>query len=251
MDPFEEFEFKPLTEGLGFQNNKKTASPVPAPLERGLPKRDLDFLEVEEPSQSPFTQPLPRPRTPPSTPQQTPVSPTPVDDILVSLKRHRRLEKEEDTRQRKELRQARPQETWKPTFSKWSPMILDGMLITAASLLCMIITLFTTRVDLLANLANPDTEGMIYLATASLVLGVTFIYMVVNRVFMGFTPGEWAYDMRLGTPEQLGTTSYAFKAIARQLLLLATGLLPLPLVSSVLGKDFAGRATGLQLHRKA
>ena len=28
-DPFEEFEFKPLTEGLGFHRNKETAKPTP------------------------------------------------------------------------------------------------------------------------------------------------------------------------------------------------------------------------------
>lgn len=251
MDPFEEFEFKPLTEGLGFQNKKAApAAPATGPAERSTPKRDLDFLE-EKDAANPFSQPLPRPRAMAAPITESAVMPTPVDDILVSLKRQRRLEKEEDTRHRKELRQAQPQETWKPTYSKWSPMLLDAMLITAATLLCMIITLFTTRIDLLANLANPDTEGMVYLATALLVVGVTFIYMVVNRMFLGYTPGEWAYDMRLGTTAQLATKSYAFKVIGRQLLLFATGMILLPLLSSLLHKDLSGKATGLQLQRKA
>lgn len=254
MDPFEEFEFKPITEGLGFQNSKKAPpSALPPGRDRKveLAVRELDFVEPSD-EPSPFTKPLPRNRS-----VETPESPmvpaaTPVDDILVSLKRQQRFAKEEGLRQRQELRQAhQQQETWKPTSPKLAPILLDGMLITSISLLCMIITLFTTRVDLIANLTNPDTEGMVYLATASLFFGVTFIYMILNRSFLGFTPGEWAYDLRMGSPEDLKKKMYPVRLALRQLLIFSTGLIPLTLMSNLLNKDLAGKVTGLHLHRKS
>lgn len=245
-DPFEEFEFKPLTEGLGFQKKKTAATPAAT----GLSTRGIDFTDTEE-SGSPFKAPLPRKETKgkpaaPSTP-----TPSPVDEILNTLQKNRKLEIELDRKHRQELRNPKTAETWKAAAPLFSPMLLDGMLITAGSLLCMIIMLVVTKVDLLRNLSNPDTEGMIYTATAALFLGIGSIYMIIHRIFLGYTPGEWAYDIRLGKPEQQNSAIYSLKAIARQFLIIATGVVILPLAGLVTGKDLAGLLSGMTLTKKA
>lgn len=249
-DPFEEFEFKPLTEGLGF-HQKETPKPAVTPALKPQLQKGLDFMETPAESNTPLTAPLPRRelrKEPAATP--APVI-SPVDDILNNLQKNRKMEIELDRKHRQELRQSQKRtETWKTSSPKFSPMLLDSMLITAASLLCLIIMLIVTRVDLITNLSNPDTGGLIYLSTMALFAGVAFIYTVVHRVFLGFTPGEWAYDLRVGRPEQQGQAVFALKVIARQILITFTGMFLLPLIGWILGRDLAGSLTGLSLHRK-
>lgn len=257
-DPFEEFEFKPLTEGLGFHQKPKTSAPAPTPstpasslMGEQLGAKGISFDEVPA-EKTPLTAPLPRREYRAPTASSTP-TPTisPVDDILNTLQKNRKKEIELDRQHRQELRQSKKVEVWKTASPKFSPMLLDAMLVTAAGLLCMIIMLIVTRVDLLTNLSNPDTEGMIYLSTISLFAGVSFIYTVTNRIFLGFTPGEWAYDLRLGRPEDQGTASFALRVVFRQILITVTGLFLLPLLGFIFGRDLAGKLSGLPLHRKA
>lgn len=254
-DPFEEFEFKPLTEGLGFhQKPEKKPAASASPAIETFQARGLDFNEVlPSPAAEPLIKaPLPRRelKSPKSTPPPAPTT-SPVDDILNTLQKNRKLEIELDRQHRQELRQSKKVETWKTAAPKFSPMLLDAMLITAAGLLCMIIMLIVTRVDLITNLSNPDTEGFIYLSTFSLFAGVSFIYMVIHRVFLGFTPGEWAYDLRVGHPNEQGKALFSLQVVARQILITLTGLVILPLIGWIIGKDLAGTITGATLHRKA
>ncbi|MBX3034420.1 MAG: RDD family protein [Bdellovibrionaceae bacterium] len=260
-DPFEEFEFKPLTEGLGFHQTKNQnpvvpppAAKTPAPTSNNLNSRGIGFSEEE--TVNPLKSPLPRRelKNPGVSAADMSALTTPsasaVDDILNTLHQNRKMEIEMDRRHRQELRNPKKTETWKPSAPKFSPMLLDGMLITAASLLCMIIMLIITRVDLIANLTKPDSEGFVYMATAALFAGVTFIYVVVHRAFLGFTPGEWAYDLRLGKPEEQNQGLFALKVVGRQVVLTVTGLFLLPLIGLVMGKDVAGALSGTQLMRK-
>lgn len=236
-DPFEEFEFKPLTDGLGFHQKKQT--------------RNLDF--VEDLVENPLRQPLPRKSNPTTTTRMTTetASPTasPVDEILKTLHQNRKLEIELDRKHRQELRQPKI-EMWKATAPSLAASILDALLIVAAGLLCMIVMLMVTKVDLIRNLSNPDTEGLVYMSTAALFATVAFIYMLLNRVFLGHTPGEWAYDIRIGRPGEQGGGIYILQIALRQILVTATGLITLPLLGAILGRDLAGRMTGATLMKR-
>lgn len=251
-DPFDEFEFKPLTDGLGFHQKKTTTT---AAHTTGVMNRGIDF--TDEPAMNPFKAPLPRKetaqaKTKTATPAPTPAAAkSPVDDILQTLQQNRKFEMELDRKHRQELRQPKTNETYKAATPSLAAIVLDGMLVTAASLLCMIVMLTVTKVDLLRNLSNPDTEGLVYVSTIALFAGVTFIYMVINRVFLGFTPGEWAYDIRLGKPSEQNSGLYAVQVLFRQVLVTITGLITLPLIGAILGKDLSGKITGLPLVHKA
>ena len=132
-----------------------------------------------------------------------------------------------------------------------SASLLDAMLITAASLLCLIILLVVTKVDLFANLYHPDTSNLVYWSLLTLVGGITWIYLVGNRVFLGYTPGEWVFDQRLGRPEEMGTTDYALKTVARASLTLLTGLIVFPIISLFTNEDDLGKLLGLELVRRS
>lgn len=253
MDPFDEFEFKPLTEGLGFHKKKSETAPEKSEAKSKRPEsllRDKGFsLLEEEVTNNTLSQPLPRKsRHKIENFEEPSTSTTAVDDILKNLQKNRHFDMENTTAA---LKNTKTTEEYKPTNWSFSATFLDGMLILASSLLCMIIMLTVTRVDLVANLKNPDEAGMIYMATLALIMAVTFIYMVVNRAFLGCTPGEWAFDQRIGKPEQMTTLSYVPRLAARTLLVMITGYIVLPIVSLFTGKDAAGSITGVTLHKKA
>ncbi|MGZ3773669.1 MAG: metalloendopeptidase [Pseudobdellovibrionaceae bacterium] len=262
MDPFEEFEFKPLTDGLGFHKKKPTTSTQENTTRESTFAnhliKDQGLELIDEGSTDPLKPPLPRknrsPKIPPSPEKITEIGgnnssgPSPVDEILKTLQKNRHLEFENSKQKISET--ATKAEYKKTTFS-FSAAILDAMLVIAASLLCMIVLLVITKVDLIGNLSNPDAQGMIYISTVSLFAGITFIYLTLNRIYIGCTPGEWAFDQRIGKPEELNKASYSLKVVGRSLLVVLTGFILFPIISAIFGIDFAGSVTGAQLYKKA
>jgi hypothetical protein len=252
-DPFEEFQFKPINEGLGFHRRQKQAQAPAAPQFTSRPQPAAAPAMSAAPSMNNiFTSPLPRneARTESRTAFNIPSieddsiakAQTAVNEILKNLNQKRHLDFATETeRTRGDLKKS------KPIFFAAT---LDGMLITAAFLLSMIIMLMVTKIDLFLNLSQAETAGPLYLATAALFLSVYFIYVVVNRTFLGFTPGEWAFDQRCGTPDQMNTIGYVPRLVARTMIVMMTGFIVSPVLSYLFNKDVAGQITGLNLFRK-
>lgn len=249
----DEFQFRPLTEGLGFHGKKETMSAETAipTASQGSAKA---FAKASIPSLDTsleLTSPLPRKNEIPAVRNQTPSdsTATTVDEILKTLNNKRRHEFADKGRT-----QLQAEETTEVLFqnSKWefAASMLDLMLVTAGTLLCLIVLLMVTKVDLYANITRPDSAGMVYLSLISLVACVSWIYLVTNRIFLGFTPGEWVFDQRLGRPEEQTQALYALKLIARTTLVIFTGFVTFPLLSALLNRDVLGRMLGLELVRK-
>ncbi|MBX2986515.1 MAG: RDD family protein [Bdellovibrionaceae bacterium] len=74
-----------------------------------------------------------------------------------------------------------------------------------------------------------------------------WMYTVSLRVFFGFTLGEWACDLRLGQPTERLRRAYPLKVALRMSLIVGTGLILLPLLSILFGRDLAGRLSGLRM----
>lgn len=263
MDPFEEFEFKPLTDGLGFHKKKATAAAADKHADtftsqKFIKGQGLELIEESSLDHSidPMRSPLPRKKvnTPPSTSGGlTEVggdgsTSAAVDEILKTLQKNRRFDFNEKPAKNKIA--ATTKEEFKATTWSFSAALLDSMLVIAASLLCMIILLVITKVDLIGNLTHPDEMGMIYIATAAMFATVAFIYLIVNRIFMGCTPGEWAFDQRVGKPEELNSGLYGLKIVMRSALVILTGFILFPMASALTGIDFAGSITGAKLFKK-
>lgn len=261
QDPFEEFEFRPINEGLGFhrRNKNQTANQTTQLTQTtgGLTPRPVQQPASQQPKpMAPafgFTTPLPRTT---ETVQQNRANlniptieddsiakaQTAVNEILKNLNQKRQIDFLNDTeRMNVELRKSRP---------LFAAAGLDAMLIVAAFLMSMIAMLSITKVDLFLNLSHPETSGLIYVATGMLFIGVSFIYMVVNRAFLGYTPGEWAYDQCLGQPIEMQNISYIPRLVFRTVLVIVTGFITMPLLSVLMNKDVAGQITGTILYRK-
>ena len=269
-DPFEEFEFRPINSGLGFHGKQKSNSQVPssqsstaAPTAPSA-KKQLQNLAVQSmdltmpqtksssSSQGSFHSPLPRSDSRMDNRSQIHIptieddsiskAQTAVNDILKSLNQKRQIDFVQDTAKQKLV--------YKKSKPQLFAAVLDGMLIVSAFLMSLIVMLSITKVDLFLNLSHPQTSSMIYVATAALFLAIHFIYMVVNRAFAGFTPGEWAFDQICGREEQSEELSYIPKLVFRTLLVAVTGFVVLPFLSFLFNKDIAGEMTGLSLLQK-
>jgi hypothetical protein len=250
-DPFEEFEFRPINEGLGFHSKQKPTSTLAESPKAAVAKSSVSSSMNSTVS---FQSPLPRPETRQETKRvpsfQVPTieddsiskAQTAVNEILKNLNQKRQLDFVQETaKQKAEYKKSKPQ---------FFAAILDGMLITAAFLLSLILMLTITKVDLFMNLSHPQSSQMIYLSTFALFLTVIFIYMVTHRAFAGYTPGEWAFDQICGKQNQADELSYIPKIVFRTILVVATGFIVLPLLSYLFNKDIAGEISGVTLYKK-
>lgn len=271
-DPFEEFEFRPINEGLGFHRKQKTnqtsASSTASSFQlndsigSGITSAPTKLSSKSNASSmttsaaaSPFQTTLPRTEartdiSKKSTSVQVPTieddsiakAQTAVNEILKNLNQKRQLDFVNETEKQKvQLKKSKPM-----LFAT----VLDAMLVMAAFLMTLILMLSITKIDMILNLTHPETSDMVYIATAALFAMVTFIYMVVNRAILGYTPGEWAFDQQCGQNEENESVMFIFKLAARSLLVMATGFVTLPFISYLLNKDMAGDITGAQLYKK-
>lgn len=243
MDPLDEFEFKPLTDGLGFHKTKGAGAQASASVNSGVKNSSLN------PS---FKTPLPRRREVPTIENENSVNNTKVDDILKSFGNTKNLTFDDSSTAAPVQRKASLSSLTelKSSYPHLMASLLDGMLVMAVSLLCMIILLSITKIDLVATLTNPNTSTLVFVSLFSLFLGVTLIYQLVNRTLMGATPGEWAFDLQLGTQQQMKAWSYPLMVLARIFLNFMTGFFVLPAMARLFKTDLAGIVTGLRIYAK-
>lgn len=223
----DDFQFKPLTEGLGFhpkKQNEPTAK-VSTPVFETKVKASL--LET----------PLPRPKPTPKSPTQT-IQQQTVDGLLKTLQdKNKNLKIEDKTK------------TLSPyihTSPSLSAGLLDWLLIVSIGLFYMMLVTMTLKMDLI-KLISQGGAGVL-LSTAGLFLTVGFIYYVAQRIFIGYTIGEWAYEQRLGLPEEY-KNGYSIRVFSRQLIIMLTGIILLPLLSWIVQRDLAG-VSGLSVYRR-
>jgi RDD family len=254
-DVMDEFEFKPLTAGLGF--HKKTDSKT----NESTPARKSDNIEFRNPNMSFSTQSTNSTVTPsPARPHnasnntQTKINiPTIEDDSILKAQSavNEILKNLNHKKQQESQQKSKSKFEWKSTAPSIAAATLDAMFVAAMFLICMICMLTITKVDLLANFSNPGENSSIFIATGALLLAVSFIYMTLFRTYMGFTPGEWAFDQRCGKEIDQASSSYVPKVIARSLLVSLTGFIPLTMISFFLKFDLAGTLINLPLQKRA
>lgn len=281
--PPDDFQFKPLTKGLGFHPKKETStsnlnlhsSPTsgtfstpsqsnPTKITSTSQKTALSQLtlrnEKNASAQAPtgsfsaaasvgsthgtqagrslkLDTPLPRPETK-KTPQPS-TSGQAVESILKNLNdKNKGLSFQDKGHNLSPFIQTAP---------SLAAGFLDLLLIIAMGLLYLMTLVFTLKVDLIKAIS--EGSPLIWISTGSVFLVVGFVYYVTQRMFLGFTLGEWAYEQRLGLPDEMKKSGYSFKVFLRQLFILMTGIIILPMLSWALGRDLAG-LSGLCTYRK-
>lgn len=300
MDPFDEFEFKPLTDGLGFHKKsvnlkeglKKSGvlqdelSPLPSALPKAMtddapiaPLKKHSFEEVlsaleksplsreQKNKDLQFTETLPRDPAPVKksameieTPRAPVQSPFPRPDAYKSpdkapvivakdTKKPASLKEMADAATKRSASNS-PKSRLAPATMSLESALLDLIIVTGLSLVFMVALLMVTKVDLNIVYKNLSTDVMTQISLGVLFLAVMQMYVVISRSFFGRTLGEWTFDLQIGEDEQQVKESYPIKVALRSLLTTVTGLVLLPLISVILGRDIAGQVTGVKLYRQ-
>lgn len=287
MDPFEEFEFKPLTDGLGF--HKKSISLKDGLKRSGVIEDQLQTVPASMPKS--FLEEAPKVGAKKHT----------FDDVLSALEKTplnrsankelqftEPLARESEKRQAMEIEMPRPvqspfplPEAYKtpgtqpvakqpekasvgtrrgaadspvrklvPTSGSLASAFLDMIIVLAFTMVFVIALMLVTKVDLSIVIRNLDRDVMTQISLASLFIAVMQMYVVIGRSFFGQTIGEWTFDMQLGMDEEQTKQSYPLKVAWRSLINIATGLVLLPVISVILNKDVAGWLSGIRLYRQ-
>lgn len=262
MDPFEEFEFKPLTDGLGFHKKKidldketKTSGLIGDAFGKTLPQsadqllgkgttRNHQTVSTRE-ADSTFNLNTPLPRKGEKTVPKSVQNADVIDQVVKSF-RQPKIEFNEKAQLTKDLDKRSQNRTAWSVF----PFIVDGMMIVALSLMGLIVTLSTTQVDFVRNLTHKNTDPMFFVALASILVGMGVIYLVITRGFMGSSFGEIVFDVQTGNDIERQHPLYPIRVIGRAGINVITGVIFLPLISMLFRRDFAGQMTGTALVRK-
>lgn len=301
-DLFDEFEFKPLTEGLGFH---KKAEQIKTQIgDSRLGESVSGRVIPERPAM--MSEPAARPATPASdsmsklmanlppmksnsldfveTPQSERRSSTPISkatkQVATELSRpmaaatpapvvngHGFRQSEFQARLEESFSRAFPQTTVRktkvnaattstngtaltPIAGSISSAIVDALTVVGVSILCLVIILSITQVDLFGLLNNAQTDKITQMNLALLFVSTLQLYMLVARSFFGMTLGEWAFDAQLGTTADQAKPLYPIRVVWRTLISTATAFI-LPLISILAQRDVLRPITGLQLFGRA
>lgn len=266
MDPFEEFEFKPLTKGLGF-HKKPSDMEMPARMS-SAPSDTKDSKKVNELNQ--IMSRIPAFDTPvkidPILPREEKNYPGPTyrapkfkntEEMLhkQEMKFEPQLPKHEITHEIKSS--ALSGEVYnasQATHRKEVPMNFGAMLfdvLVAVGLLSLFtgVTLAITDSDFAAVWANAQTDLATRLSLILLAFTVVQVYLILSRSFFGATLGEWAFEITLGSQSQQKSALYPLQVTWRSFLVAITGFIPLPFLGMIFGKDLVGRLSGVRLGR--
>jgi len=240
QDPFDEFEFRPITEGLGFHKRKESIAEPALPTKPQVTKIVVNSIKGREPA----TQARPT--------IEMPITNSTVDSVLDSLKTKRNALNFEESRTTEPLKgifqKVAPTKAWEASLPDISAIILDSMLVLAGVLASLIVTILITQADLIAwgkQLSIVELTASLYALFAS----ISFIYTTVCRTFLGFTAGEWVTDQAITTRSKTGF-KFLGSMMARSALNIVTFYVTLPMLSNAMGQDLAGQLTGAQLSKE-
>ncbi|MCB0341301.1 MAG: hypothetical protein H6626_09590 [Pseudobdellovibrionaceae bacterium] len=138
----------------------------------------------------------------------------------------------------------------RPQPASLSSAALDALVVLAFSMVFLLSLLLVTKVDLLAVFDTAKTDLPTQLSMAILYLAVLEIYVVISRSFFGKTLAEWTFDLQMGDDRQVKKAYYPLLVVWRSLVVLATGVVLLPLLSFIVRRDLTSYLSGLQLYKK-
>lgn len=136
----------------------------------------------------------------------------------------------------------------KKIATSFSAAILDAMVITGFATIFLVSILLITEVDLVALLSNSRTDISTFMNLGLLYFIVMQLYMLSARGVFGATLGEWAFDMQLGTIDEQRQPAYYGKIMWRQLLMIVTGFVSIPVLSKIFRRDLAAGMGAPQLY---
>lgn len=284
----DDFEFKPLTKGLGFhkktidleQEMQKSQSAKSLTIEKTIPKNSpytlsevrseqavesaqkimnkfpvFDPLEPEAPKAT-LTPPLPRTdgfqqpifKSPRFHDNNLSIEPTVPAAITPIAPAISAQIDFTENKSNKISSEPLPLALTEVSFSV-AAFVFDLFLVVGLTFLFTGTVLAITGADLSLVLANAKVDLATRLSLALLLLSVIQLYVVLARSFFGRTVGEWTFDMQLGNSHQQKASWYPIVVAWRAFVVTITGFITLPILSLIARRDLTYYLTGLKLYR--
>lgn len=275
MDNMDEFEFKPLTEGLGFHKKSTktgTLSSYDFKEEKIEPKEIANLGLAPEPKQdrtNPFlNSPLPRENkftvpkfeskkfmsmtqgtTQPTTPlrrQEAPPASTPIARAPLKKDSPKPLDLPLTVKRPFDFDSVQ----FVPAVGNIGAYFFDLIVTIGIACLFAMSLMLVGDIDVFKVLSTISFDIGMQVGTALLIASVLLLYLVLSRSFFGSTLGEWVFDLQLGKPQSQDKITYPVRVFWRSLIVLLSGLVTLPLLSIILRRDLAASVCGLELYKR-
>lgn len=130
----------------------------------------------------------------------------------------------------------------------WMSAFIDGLILISTSCFAMILFSMLMRTQARDVLKFFSVEPNLAKMFIFSFFFSFWVYLIMMRVFMGASLGEWSCQLRLGQPVQRIKTSYILRVIVRTTLILVTGVVTLPILSLICKRDLIGDITGLRIY---
>lgn len=133
-------------------------------------------------------------------------------------------------------------------FWSWMSAFIDTLVLTSISCFSLIMFSFLMKTparEVFRSISIEPTVAQMFLLSF---LFSFWAYMIMMRVFMGASLGEWSCQLRLGQPIQRIKPGYTLRVMARTTVLLLTGVVVLPFLSLIFKRDLLGDLTGIRIY---
>lgn len=220
----DDFEFKPLTDGLGFHKKIIDLKENPEKYEATLNQR---------PAQS-RTQKMAQPLWNPALKSQ---------DIF-----EKKIPQTQKFQKPVVVAGANIDSHLEPVATGWPAAIFDSTMVLGLVLIFSAVIFAVTRIDFGQLMEMLQTEGTAQVGALVLLVSVYEIYTVTCRTFFGKTLGESVFEYRLGTPAAQQKVFYPIQVAWRSFAIALTGFIVLPILSTILNQDLAGILSGVSLY---
>jgi uncharacterized RDD family membrane protein YckC len=130
----------------------------------------------------------------------------------------------------------------------WTSALIDSLVLISISCFVMIMLslLMKTSAGQVIRFVMADSSVM---STFIVSFAMSYwSYLVLSRLWMGASLGEWACDLRLGQPVERIRSDYALRVMLRTTCVFMTGLVLLPLFSAIFRRDLAGEISGIKVY---
>lgn len=287
----ENFDFRPLTNGLGFDKSieekkssvTETAKPIIKPQLK--PSHTFEEKKPELPNNAPVSRSLKKmldslppsmdfkediirenrfeaPRLPQKPEMDTPIvvpetafpkfeNPTVAArtafDVTLDNSIHHAFPKAELTKSFYH-QTVTPQPQYKEVTTSFASALLDALIVFALSSLFVVSLVAITQVDIINMIRNHNMGTKVAIEVTLLFFGTSLFYYMLSRGLFGSTLGDWAFDVQLGLEKDRMHIMYPFQVIFRTLIIIATGIVTIPILSTAFGKDLAYYFSGLKLY---
>lgn len=125
-------------------------------------------------------------------------------------------------------------------------IVLDALVALGVGCILLAISLGITNANLMALLESSKTDVQTMALLAILFVAGGTLYVVGARSFLGATLGEWSYEVRVGEVGRRDRWYYPLLVFWRSALVIGSGIVVLPILSAVFGRDLLGDLTGLK-----